>query len=59
MVSDIILTEQQILESCIEDCFEGFKELCAELEDTFGEYGIFVRPNLYDMTTKKYREKIR
>ena len=29
-----------------------------ELEDTFGEYGIFVRPNLYDMTTKKYREKM-
>lgn len=53
-----ILTERQILESCIEDCFEGFKELCSELEDTFGEYGIFVRPNLYDMTTKKYREKL-
>ena len=52
-MSDIILTEQQIIEQCIEDCFEGFKELCQELEDTFGEYGIFVRPNLYDMTTKK------
>ena len=35
-VSDFILTERQILESCIEDCFEGFKELCKELEDTFG-----------------------
>ena len=57
-MSDIILTEQQIIEQCIEDCFEGFKELCKELEDTFGEYGIFVRPNLYDMTTKKYREKL-
>ena len=57
-MSDIILTEQQILENCIEDCFEGFKDLCNELEDTFGEYGIFVRPNLYDMTTKKYREKM-
>jgi hypothetical protein len=57
-VSDIILTEKDIIERCIEDCFEGFKELCAELEDTFGEYGIFVRPNLYDMTTKKYREKM-
>ena len=57
-MSDIILTEQQIIESCIEDCFEGFKDLCDELTDTFGEYGIFVRPNLYDMTTKKYREKM-
>ena len=57
-MNNIILTEQQILEQCIEDCFEGFKELCGELEDTFGEYGIFVRPNLYDMTTKKYREKL-
>ena len=57
-MSNVILTERQILESCIEDCFEGFKELCKELEDTFGEYGVFVRPNLYDMTTKKYREKL-
>jgi len=57
-VSNIILTERQILESCIEDCFEGFKDLCMELEDTFSEYGIFVRPNLYNMTTKKYREKM-
>ena len=57
-MSDVILTERQILESCIEDCFEGFKDLCNELEDTFWEYGIFVRPNLYDMTTKKYREKM-
>lgn len=57
-MSDIILTERQILENCIEDCFEGFKELCGELEDTFGEYGIFVKPNLYNMTTKKYREKV-
>ena len=57
-MNNTILTERQILESCIEDCFEGFKELCGELEDTFGEYGIFVKPNLYNMTTKKYREKI-
>ncbi len=57
-MSNVILTERQILESCIEDCFEGFKELCEELEDTFGEYGIFVKPNLYNMTTKKYREKV-
>ena len=57
-MSDVILTERQILESCIEDCFEGFKELCNDLEGTFEEYGIFVRPNLYDMTTKKYREKM-
>jgi len=57
-VSDIILTEKEILERCIEDCFEGYKELAQELEDTFGEYGIFVRPNLYDMTTKKHREKM-
>ena len=57
-MSNVILTERQILESCIEDCFEGFKELCGELEDTFGEYGIFVKPNLYNMTTKKYREKV-
>ena len=58
MHDNIILTEQQIIENCIEDCFEGFKELCKELEDTFGEYGLFVRPNLYDMTTKKYVEKM-
>ena len=57
-MSNIILTEQQIIENCIEDCFEGFKELCGELEDTFGECGIFVKPNLYNMTTKKYREKV-
>ena len=57
-MNDIILTEQQILESCIENCFEGYKELLQEMEDTFGEYGIFVRPNLYEMTTKKYREKL-
>lgn len=57
-MNDIILTERQILENCIEDCFEGLKEICEELEDTFGEYGIFVKPNLYNMTTKKYREKV-
>ena len=57
-MSSVILTERQILESCIEDCFEGFKDLCDELEDTFGEYGIFVKPNLYNMTTKRYREKL-
>ena len=57
-MSNIILTEQQILENCIEDCFDGFKELCKELKDTFCEGGIFVKPNLYDMTTKKYREKM-
>ena len=52
-----ILTEREILEQCIEDCFDGYKELAQELEYTFGEYGIFTRPNLYDMTTKKYQEK--
>ena len=57
-MSNVILTEQQILENCIEDCFDGFKELCEELGDIFYEGGIFVKPNLYDMTTKKYREKI-
>lgn len=57
-MSDIILTEQQIIEQCIEDCFDGFKELIEELGDVFGDGGIFVRPNLYDMTTKKYREKM-
>ena len=57
-MSNVILTEQQILENCIEDCFDGFKELCEELGDTFYEGGIFVKPNLYDMTTKKYREKM-
>ena len=58
MMSDIILTEQDIIEQCIEDCFEGYKDLAEELCDTFSKYGIFVRPNLYNMTTKKYREKI-
>lgn len=57
-MSDTVLTEREILNSCIEDCFEGFKDLCDELKDTFMEYGIFVKPNLYDMTTKKYREKL-
>lgn len=57
-MSSLILTEQQIIEQCIEDCFEGFKELCEELGDVFGDGGIFVRPNLYDMTTKKYKEKL-
>lgn len=57
-MNDIILTEQQIIENCIEDCFDGYKELAQELEYTFGNHGIFVRPNLYDMTTKKYKEKM-
>ena len=57
-MNNVIFTEQQILENCIEDCFDGFKELCEELGDTFCEGGIFVKPNLYDMTTKKYREKM-
>lgn len=57
-MSNIILSEQQVIENCIEDCFEGFKDLCKELGDIFYEGGIFVRPNLYDMTTKKYREKL-
>ena len=57
-MDNIILTEQKIIESCIEDCFDGFKELCEELGDVFYEGGIFVKPNLYDMTTKKYREKL-
>ena len=55
---DSILTEKWIIENCIEDCFEGFKELCQELGETFNEHGIFVKPNLYDMTTKKYMEKM-
>lgn len=58
MMNDHIMTEQEILESCIEDCFDGFKELVEELEYTFGDGGVFVRPNLYSMTTKKYREKL-
>ena len=33
-MSNVILTEQQILENCVEDCFDGFKELCEELGDT-------------------------
>ena len=53
-----LIAEQQIIESCIEDCFEGYKDLAEELCDIFNEYGIFVKPNLYDMTTKKYREKV-
>lgn len=53
-----ILTQQEIIEQCIEDCFEGFKELSQELEYVFGDGGIFVKPNLYNMTTKKYREKV-
>jgi hypothetical protein len=57
-MDNLILTEREIIERCIEDCFEGYKELAQELEYTFGDYGIFVRPNLYDMTTKKYREKM-
>ena len=57
-MSDVILTEQQILEQCIEDCFEGYKELVKELGDIFWDGGIFMRPNLYDMTTKKYNEKL-
>ena len=58
MMSDCVLTERQILEQCIEDCFEGFKDLTQELGDIFGDGGIFVRPNLYNMTTKRYREKM-
>lgn len=57
-MNNLILTEQQIIEQCIEDCFEGFKELTEELGDIFGECGVFVRPNLYNMTTKRYREKL-
>lgn len=61
-MSDLIttqfITQQDIIESCIEDCFEGYKDLANELCDIFEEYRIFVRPNLYDMTTKKYREKM-
>jgi len=58
IMSDHVLTQQEILENCIEDCFEGYKELTEELEYAFGDGGIFVRPNLYDMTTKKYKEKL-
>ena len=57
-MNDFILTEKDIIESCIEDCFEGYKELAGELEDAFGSGGIFVKPNLYNMTTKKYKEKM-
>ena len=58
IMNDFILTEKDIIESCIEDCFEGFKELTGELEDFFGDGGIFVKPNLYNMTTKRYQEKM-
>jgi len=57
-MNNIVLTQTDIIEQCIEDCFDGFKELVEELEDTFGEYGIFTRSNLYNMTTKRYREKL-
>lgn len=57
-MNDFILTEKDIIESCIEDCFKGYKELTGELEDVFGDGGIFVKPNLYNMTTKRYQEKI-
>lgn len=57
-MTDFILTEKDIIESCIEDCFEGYKELAGELEDAFGYGGIFVKPNLYNMTTKRYQEKM-
>lgn len=57
-MNDFILTEKDIIESCIEDCFEGYKELASELKDAFGDGGIFVRPNLYNMTTKRYQEKM-
>ena len=57
-MSEFVLTEKDIIESCIEDCFEGYKELVEELEDTLSSGGIFVRPNLYNMTTKKYQEKM-
>lgn len=57
-MDNIILTEQQIIENCIEDCFDGFKELCEEVGYVLGSGGIFVKPNLYDMTTKKYNEKL-
>lgn len=60
-MSDLIttqfITQQDIIESCIEDCFEGYKDLANELCDIFEEYRIFVRPNLYDMTTKSIEKK--
>ena len=58
MMNNHIMTQQEIIENCIEDCFEGFKDLADELCDIFSEYGIFVRPNLYEMTTKRYKEKL-
>lgn len=58
LIASQVVTTQNIIESCIEDCFEGYKDLAGEISDIFEEYGIFVRPNLYDMTTKKYREKM-
>lgn len=57
-MSDYIMTQQEIIESCIEDCFDGFKDLANDLCDIFSEYRIFVRPNLYEMTTKRYKEKL-
>lgn len=57
-MSNIILTPTEIIENCIQDCFDGYKELIGEIEYTFNSGGIFTRPNMYDMTTKKYREKL-
>lgn len=56
-MNDTILTERQIIESCIEDCFDGYKDLVRDIGDMFYEGGVFIKPNLYNMTTKKYREK--
>lgn len=43
-MSDLIttqfITQQDIIESCIEDCFEGYKDLANELCDIFEEYRI-------------------
>lgn len=58
-MNNLILSENDVIESCIEDCFAGYKELIGELEDAFGNGGVlFVKPNLYNMTTKRYQEKM-
>ena len=42
-MSNVILTEQQILENCIEDCFDGFKELCEEGQKLGESLGVVVQ----------------
>ena len=47
LITSQVVTTQNIIKSCIEDCFEGYKDLAGEISDIFKEYGIFVRPNLF------------